>query len=403
MFLVVSGNSRSDARFLTDKLAKSPPRPRIACLASPTFGTRYLDPDKLSPHAYKFALWESLGIVYTCRGGHVDLTHLRKAADWAAYLAYHGRKALLEGKTHLTFKMHEPSRYYVRIQYPADWTRLPQAQKEAIALDASIELGQYLSYVGNTWHEILTWYGYKGSGFFPEYHSSFSWEDNYSHAIGCYIGSLALRDKERDYVQAMTYYIDRELERLQVQPKATAKAAGERVRGSWFTGGYFRLTMVKRHLDIGFDSGVVVPWLVPGMGECPDATPRPYPAPSLASLEKRGFQVRVQIEPREWEKGKILRVVYPNGHKQDARIEPAKHFGPIIEDIRATAIERYGPHADECGDSANTSRPLQARHDKTREDDSAAPERNGAKEPDVRVSDLAARATRWLAEGSPRP
>ncbi len=401
MLLIATGNSPSDAKFLTDNEAKSPPRPRIACLPTPTFGTRYLDPDNLSPHAYNFALWESDGIVYTCRGGHIDLTHLRKTADWTAYLAYHIRQALLDSKAHLAFKMHEPSRYQVRLQYPHGWKHLLPDERQEIARDASVKLGQYLAYVGSAWHEILTWYGYKGSGFFPEYHSSFSWEDNYSNALGSYIGVLALRDAEHDFVEAMALLIERELQALQVQPKGTAKDAAERVRGSWFTGGYLKVTMVKRHLDVGLDNGMVMPWLIPNVGACHGAAPKPYPVPTLAPLEEHEFHVTVEIEPREWERNEILRVVYPNPKGREARIEPAKHFGAIIEDIRATAVERYGPRADECGASSNMFLPSQAHHSGAIEDRSMAPDWNDNQGLDV--LDVTSLADHRLAESSTRP
>ncbi len=383
LLLVALVGNPSSARFLTDKQAKSRPRRRVACLASPTFGTRYLDPNNLIPHAYGFALLQSEGIVYTCRGGHVDLTHVRKTADWTAYLAYRVREALLAGDVHLTFKMHERSRYYVELQYPANWKQLSAERKEKITEDVSIKLGQYFAYLGCTWHEILTWYGFKGSGFFPEYHSSFSWEDNYSNALGSYIGVLALRDAEHDFVEAMVLSIDRELQVLQVQPKETAKEAAESVRGSWFVGGYIMVSMVKRHLDIGLHDGMVTPWLIPDVGGCPDAVPQSCPVPTLAPWEEYGFRVKVEIEPREWEKGKILRAAYPDPERRKARIDPDKHLDPIMADIRATAKEKYGPHADEC-ETTSTLAAARGAHDPN----------------DVTPSlrDVATQAARWLTE-----
>jgi hypothetical protein len=310
---------------------------------------RYSDPNDLGPHNYSFGFGERDGIVYTCRGGHVDLTHVRKAADWAAYLAYHCRAALLDNRTQLSFKMREPSRYYLRFQYPPGWRDLPENTRRQVAGEISILLGQYLGYVGSVWHEVLTWYGFKASGFYPEFQSAFSWEDNYSNALGAYLGGLALRDPQRLYADALAYYLDRELRSLGVQPRETAAQAAKQVRGSWYTGGFFMCDMIKRHLDIGLDNGTVTPWLVPGIAACNDATARPYAVPTLAFLGEYGFHATVEIELREWEKDKVLRAAYPDPNDRRTRIEPAKHLAAIMNDVRAAVIETYGAHADEAG------------------------------------------------------
>lgn len=349
--LAVVGGRPCEARWLTAKEAKSPPRARVACLPNPTLGARYFGPDNLGPHVYGFGFGsgEHNGIVYTCRGGHVDVTHVRKAGDWAAYLAYHCRQRLLENRTQLSFKMREPSRYHLRFQYPPGWRRLPAEEREQIAREVSIGLGQYLGYVGSVWHEVLTWYGFRASGIYPEFQSAFSWEDNYSNAMGAWVGGLALRDPNRPFAEAMTFYIERELRDLGVQPKATARQAAKHVQGAWYTGGYFTCDMIRRHLDIGLDNGLVTPWLIPGLGDCNDTTAHPYPVPTLDSLSQYGFHVTVEIEPREWQKDKILRAAYPDEDDGETRIEPAKHFPAIMADINAAAVQKYGLHASEAG------------------------------------------------------
>lgn len=351
LLLVAQAGDMCRAEWLTDEQAQSPPRARVACLPNPTLGVRYYDLDDLGPHVYGtlMAPGEHNGIVYTCRGGHIDVTHVRKAADWAAYLAYHCRRTLLDNRTQMSFKMREPSRYHLRFQYPPGWRRRPDAERERIAREISVQLGQYLGYVGSIWHEVLTWHGFRGSGIYPEFQSAFSWEDNYSNAVGAHIGGLALRDPNRPYAEAMTYYIRRELEELEVQSKEAAEQAARHVGGSWYTGGFFTCDMVKRHLDIGIDDGIVTPWLIPGIGGCGAAAPKLYPAPTLDFLKPYGFYVIVEIEIREWERHEILQAVYPNAEDPEPFIEPAKHFPAIMQTVRAAVIERYGLHADEAG------------------------------------------------------
>jgi hypothetical protein len=355
LFLTGCLGGTGQARFLSDRQARFAPRGRIACLPTSTPGVRYPDPCNLGGHSYDFGLFERNGIVYTSRAGHIDITHLRKAADWTAHLAYQTRAALRANRTEFSFRVREPSKYHVRIEYPAGWQHLPADTRENIALEVSIRLGQYLAFTCCTWHEILTWFGFKGAGFYPEYESAFSWEDSYSNALGSRIGGRALRDPNHGFDEAMTLLIDHELRELGVQPRPAAYEAAEAVRNHWFTRGYyFKCYMLKRNLDIGLDDGFVTPWLVPGYPASDGVEPEPCPVPRLASLEDYGFAARVEIEPKEWERDQIFRVVYPEGTAGRDRIEPARHFGPLMERIQAQAVARYGPLV---ADSRAPSRP----------------------------------------------
>jgi hypothetical protein len=218
---------------------------------------------------------------------------------------------------------------------------------------------------------MLTWFGYKGAGFYPEYVSSFSWEDCYSNALGSWIGARALRDPDHEFNQAVTFLLNGQLTRLGVQPEPAARVAGKAVHGTWSTGNYFWYHLVKRNFDIGLDDGSITPWLVPGMSGCDGSQPEDCPVPTLAFLQRQGFAITFEIEPREWERAKILAIVYPNGRQ--GRVEPARHFGPILEYIRAQAVERYGPDVENPG-VKTTNRPP------------------------PNVQDLSGLAARWLAD-----
>jgi Protein of unknown function (DUF4056) len=339
------GSGLAQARFLTPREAKKTPRARIACVPSPTMGVRYLDADDLGRHGYRPCRKEGNGIVYTCRGGHIDVTHLRKLADWTARLACQTRDALVRGDREFKFKMFEPSEHRVQLQYPPGWKYLGPETRRDIASKVSVSLGAYLAYTCSVWHEILTWHGFKAIGFYPEYNSAFSWEDNYSNALGSYLGAMALQDRDHDYSEAMTRLINEEFQRLGPQPKETAEAAGQAVKGSWFVGAFIRVTMTKRHLDVGLDDGFVTPWLVPDVTEC--GTPEPWlcPVPNLSLLEEYGFRIHHEIRPKEWERREILRAVYPNRKDRKNLIVPTEHFGILIEHVKAQANRRYGPYA----------------------------------------------------------
>jgi len=320
--------------------AKMEPRVRIGSYASSTIGTNFLGLD-LGSHGYGFSASEKNGVVYTCKGGFIDIAHLRKAADWTAYFAAKTFKHLMNDETEFSFKMKEPSLHFVHIEYPAYWQDFPRREKKQIASDISISLGQYLAFTAATWHEILTWFGYKCTGIYSEFPSAFSWEDTFSNLLGTHLAVIALNDSNHTYNDAMTLAIELELKKLGIQSGETAKQTAEKLKGIWFSGDLPLFVMIKkRNFDIGLDDGFITPWIVPG--NCKGTHARSYPVPTLQMLDEYGFSVKYEIEPREWEKSKILRVVYPNKEKRKKRLEPATHFGQIMAYIKKKAIKQYG-------------------------------------------------------------
>jgi len=349
MILMVAGVS--EAQFFNSKLAGSSPRTRMGCYPFSTVGTDFLDVEELGQHAYKFGLSEKNGLLYSCRGGHIDTAHLRKAADWTAFVAAKTFEQLMQNETKFTFRLMEPSRYHVEITYPENWYDLSEEQKENIAFDISVRLGEYFIYTATTWHEIITWFGYKCTGFlYPEFASAFTWEDTFSNLLGTYIAGQALRDMEHEYDEAMTLALERELEKLDVQPGQTAKRAAKKVKGRWFSSNLlFFINMKKRHFDIGLDDGFVTPSIVPSVAGCEGAEALSYPVPGLDFLGEYGFSVKLEIEPRVLEGRKILSIVYSDGAEEKERIEPAVHFAALMDHIKKDAVKRYGRDVDLCG------------------------------------------------------
>ena len=184
------------------KTGRKPPRIRLSCYATSTVGTTFTDPHRLGMHSYKSAKSEKNGIIYACKGGHIDLGHLRKGADWTVYLAEQTLEQLKRKKTKFSFKFYEPSKYFVELTYPENWKALAEDQRDEISRDISIRLGQYFAFIGCTWHEILTWFGYRPFALYPEFPSSFSWEDTYSNLMGTHGAATALRDTEREFDEA---------------------------------------------------------------------------------------------------------------------------------------------------------------------------------------------------------
>jgi hypothetical protein len=319
-----------------------PPRIRFGSYPSSNLGTFFKGPD-LGAHGYTFRLAEKNGVVYTCRGGHLDIIHVRITADWTAYLIARTYEHLMNHDTEFSYKLAvDRSRNFIRLTYPENWDALPKVAQRAIAREIAFALGPYLAFTMTTWHEMLTWYGFKCVGPFPEYPSAFSWEDSYSNLVGTIVGVRALQDAQHPYNQAVKIALSDQMQKLGVQPARVARTASESVRGQWFTGHIiFQVNMKKRNFDIGLDDGYITPTLVPEFSACPDAEPLSYPVPNLNMLAKHGFHAVVEIEPHEWERGKLLHAAY--GGKPRKRIRPEEHFPLILNQIRREAALRYGP------------------------------------------------------------
>jgi hypothetical protein len=319
-----------------------PPRVRFGSYPSANIGTVFKGPD-LGTHGYCFRLSEQDGIAYTCRGGTIDVIHVRIAADWTAYLAAVTYRHLMNHDSSFSFGLAvDRSRSIVTFTYPANWDRLPKMQQVTIAKEVALAVGPYLTFTMTTWHEMLTWYGFKCMGPFPEFPSAFSWEDSYSNLLGTMIAVRALQDSQHNYNEAVKIALDQEMQKLGILPARAAKRATETVRGKWWTGNIiFAVDMKKRNFDIGLENGYVTPTLIPEVSECPDAQPIPLPVPRLDVLAQDGFSVKVEIEPHEWEKDKILRLVHENNGR--GRIIPDQQFALIMDDIRRQATAMYGP------------------------------------------------------------
>ncbi|MEN6307247.1 MAG: DUF4056 domain-containing protein [Anaerohalosphaeraceae bacterium] len=312
------------------------PRPRLGSYATSTPGTNFLELKKLGTHSYGSPFFENNGIVYTCQGGHIDITHLRINADYVRYLYKLTREKLLDERTEFSFKLNvEPSRYYATLRYPENWKGLEHDEKERIVEELAIELSQYYTFTMTTWHEILTFYGFKCMYILPEEPSAFSWEDIYSNLLGVRLGAQAVQDEEYGYNKAMTILLQKKLEELGIQSAHTAWQASENMRGTWFDG-LVLITMIKRNMDIGLDDGHVTPVLVPGI--CEGATPLPYPVPGLELLNQYGFTMTFEVQPAEFEKDQILRIVYPDGGGK--RIRFPDDLARIMESTRNEAIKR---------------------------------------------------------------
>ncbi len=321
---------------------RGPPRLRYGAYPMAVLGTPLCGPN-LGSHDYYFSLAEKDGVAYTCRGGHVDIIHVRIAADWTAYLAAETYRHLMNNDPGFSYKLAvDKSHGYVQLAYPPDWNRLAPAQRSATAQEVALAIGSYLTFTMTTWHEITTWFGYRSAGLPSEFPSAFSWEDSYSNLLGTRVAVQALRDTQHSYNQAVTIAIDDQMRKLGIQPIRVAKQVSRLTKNDWYTGSTVLSMAIKmRNFDIGLGDGYITPTLVPGVRECPDAEPLSYPVPTLETLAEHGFVLSLEIEPHEWERGKILRVAC--GDAPEKRIVPELHFPRIMDYICQAAAARWGP------------------------------------------------------------
>lgn len=307
------------------------PRMRLGYIPTATFGVVFAEPEKIGPHAYAFSLSETGGLVYTCRGGFIDIDHLRGAADNTRYLTEQTRKVLKGGQSGFTHSLTgEMSRHRITIIYPAAWADMPN--QDAVIEEVAFEVGAYVAFNAMTWHEIMTWFGTRFAGFEPEFNSAFSWEDIYSNLVGVHLATEAMRDTHLEYDKAMTTLLTEMLRELQVQPRSTAVAASDSVRNRWYTGNLVP-DVKMRNFDIGLD-GSVTPTLIPDVSGCEGAIAESLAAPMLEKTTAHGFTITHEILPYVLEQWAIFKAAGSN------RLFAEEHFPILMEYIISDAAAR---------------------------------------------------------------
>jgi hypothetical protein len=293
------------------------------------------DPDRLGTHSYTgFGGSEGFGIFYTLRGGSIDLDHVRGTADLARWTYVRAYETLKKGGNHFTVSpAFEWTTNKIVFQYPADWNKHTQAEKDAIAHKAALIIAPAVAYNSMIWHEMLTWKGTHFMFFEPEFTSAFSWDDLYSDLTGALLATQAVKDGHvaiDDYDKAMTTLIEEELKRLGVVSKQKAIEIKESVRGSWYGGG----RLMKRNMDTGLDDGLITPSIIPGYT---DEEPISKKRPTLDGLEELGIKVKYTISSAYFENGKLKKIA---GTKSN--VEPVKDYPKIMKNIEVEAVNKYG-------------------------------------------------------------
>jgi hypothetical protein len=296
------------------------PKPRMGCLPWPGPFTLFAlaDPNHLGHHAYDNQTGKpeaDRGILYTTRGGFIDIAHARKSIDLCKHVAVRAEFALMNDWNAFQVKSLEPSVYVVRLEYPAFWASLPPAEKKTLAHELSIRIGQRMAMLIMTWHEALTWFGYQSTPIVSERPSAFTWDDTGAHAFGMMVGGVALHDS-RDWDDAVTDAINTTLSELGVVTPPECQNAIDRVEGMWWSDS----GPLKRQIELGWNGEGVGPWLVPGVSSAKGAMPFRYLLPQLNEVMGRNFSglVHVEISPNVWQTNSIREVIPGKPERIDA-------------------------------------------------------------------------------------
>lgn len=209
--------------------------------------------EEIGKHHYLGDKAEGNGIIYTEKGGFIDLGHVRDCADWTAYLfnfIQHVQQDTMPINKNLG---HEGGSKTLALQIPNE---LDKNQMVALAGRIAYDL--------SLWHEIATWFGSSYIPMIPEGYSSFSPEDLYSNLLGVTIGMEAIKS-ELPYEEAMTKIIAATLVDLNAVESQTATyEAMKSVEDLWWTR-YKRLPskkiLLRRYL-VNTDN-FLLPWLIP--------------------------------------------------------------------------------------------------------------------------------------------
>lgn len=173
---------------------------------------------------------EQNGLIYTRRGGFIDIAHVRDTADNTFYLF--NRIAPTLGQAGRIFYSEELG--VRRVQLNAFTPPAGVRQRYQLAA----WLAGHLAFEIAQWHEIAQWYGFQSVPGFSEEISAFSPEDLYSNLLGARLainvilsghgGSLEV------YNQAMDAALKQVLTRLLVATRGETEAMFQQIDGDWW-------------------------------------------------------------------------------------------------------------------------------------------------------------------------
>jgi Protein of unknown function (DUF4056) len=263
---------------------------------------------------------DKTGVVYTCRGGFIDLGHVRDLIDLTRFY-HHELTKRQNNKTTSKIKTLEGEGTVILNNDIVSSDRLPVAQ--SLALDESI------------FHEILSYFDSFPGG----HNSAFSPEDLTSNWLGTYIAGKAISDSGPGaFDDKVTKEIKSTLQLLGAVSKSETVNAFQSINGVYVTDGFSRLAIaltgyLKRR---NFRYDPISPCLLPGFSACSDTTfPAAIPTQRTAAI-KTQYSVRYQLP-------KPIQSLLNN-----QEFLSSQDFEPLINAIKTNAESKYGANFQSC-------------------------------------------------------
>lgn len=230
--------------------------------------TQFINPREYGIQSYgQPGKGERNGVLYTCKGGFIDFSHMRVAVDWTVYLTF---KIITENGD---------------FNLPDEGGNLKLHFKnlEKLSIEDIASMAEKIAFERLLWHEVASWHYHPPNYTLSEQQSAFSPEDIYSNSLGAYIGRKValhiLEDKDdRPYAEIASEAIKNEIELLDpVNSKKKSKEAYDIVDGYkqdqllysqrnddiWWNSQIIfadERYVFKRYMNIG---PLMDPWLVP--------------------------------------------------------------------------------------------------------------------------------------------
>ena len=173
---------------------------------------------------------EASGVLYTCRGGFIDIAHVRDNADRTFYLVSQIARLAASGGTIPITGEGAERRIVIK---PLD----PHLVHAYGLREVATTLAEWVDFQASIWHEITTWFGWSSTAF-SERPSAFSPEDLYSNLVGVKITGAIVRrhaaPSELAYNRAVTALLKDALTKLGPLPQEASRRAFEYVDGIWW-------------------------------------------------------------------------------------------------------------------------------------------------------------------------
>ncbi|WP_247663123.1 DUF4056 domain-containing protein [Shewanella sp. MMG014] len=203
---------------------------------------------------------ENNGLVYTLKGGFIDLAHVRDTADNAVALFYRIQPYLGEAQTiELPFEIGPRT-----IELAAfDVSELTATERWELAASIAVRLAYSMAEA----HEIAQYHGYRSFSPWTEDVSAYSPEDLYSNMLGAKIALAVLTNNlamtRQQYNFHMTAWISATIAWLEPVSAQQTDAMFEAIDGYWWDSNEplpNKFMLLKRHYELGDQQS---PYIVP--------------------------------------------------------------------------------------------------------------------------------------------